>query len=139
MNRLFVGLAVATVVVLGLMAGSAILKKDTEIAGSHFQECETCPEMVVIPPGTFIMGSPETERNRDEDEGQHEVTIAYAFAVSEAPITWDQWEACARDAMCDAQAVEAALRVDVEGKPVEEYLDHGRGNRPVVGVSWWDA
>jgi formylglycine-generating enzyme required for sulfatase activity len=139
MKRLLVGLAVATVVVLGLMAGSAILKKDTEIASSHFQECEMCPEMVVIPPGTFVMGSPETERNRDEDEGQHEVTIAYAFAVSEAPVTWDQWEACARDGMCDGQAVETALRTEVEGQSVEKYLEHGRGDRPVVGVSWWDA
>ena len=98
-----------------------------------------CPEMVVIPPGTFIMGSPETEKDRDKDEGQHKVTIAYSFAVSKGPITWDQWEACARDAMCDGQAVETALRLDREGKPIQNYVDHGRGNHPVVGVSWWDA
>ena len=40
--------------------------------------------MVIIPPGTFIMGSPETEKGRDADEGQHTVTIGYSFAVSKA-------------------------------------------------------
>jgi formylglycine-generating enzyme required for sulfatase activity len=126
-------------VMLGLMAESAMLKDDAALAGRHFKDCAVCPEMVVIPPGTFIMGSPETENNRDSDEGRHKVTIAYSFAVSKAPITWDQWEACARDAMCDGQAVETALRSDGEGNPIEKYVDHGRGDRPVVGVSWWDA
>jgi formylglycine-generating enzyme required for sulfatase activity len=121
------------------MTGLAMSADSAERAGEHFQDCAMCPEMVVIPPGSFLMGSPETEKDRDDDEGQHKVTIAYSFAVSKAPITWDQWEACARDAMCDGQAVETALRIDSEGNPIQDYVDHGRGNRPVVGVSWWDA
>jgi formylglycine-generating enzyme required for sulfatase activity len=109
-------------------------------ANKNFKECNICPEMVVIPPGTFIMGSPETEKYREHDEGQHRVTIDYSFAVSKAPITWDQWEACARDAMCDGQSVETALRKENQGKAeTGEYIDYGRGNRPVVGISWWDT
>ena len=41
--------------------------------------------------------------------------------------------------MCDGQAVETALRLDRDGRPIQNYVDHGRGNHPVVGVSWWDA
>jgi formylglycine-generating enzyme required for sulfatase activity len=130
---------VVIVVTLSLMAGLATSAESAERAGERFQDCAMCPEMVVIPPGAFLMGSPETEKDRDNDEGQHKVRIAYSFAVSKAPITWDQWEACARDAMCDGQAVETALRIDSAGNLIQEYVDHGRGNRPVVGVSWWDA
>jgi hypothetical protein len=104
-----------------------------------FRDCETCPEMVVVPPGTFIMGSPETEKGRDSDEGQHTVVIAYSFAVSKGPITWHLWEACVREGKCDGPSVEAALRLDRDGKPIPNYGGHVRGNHPVVGVSWWDA
>jgi formylglycine-generating enzyme required for sulfatase activity len=107
--------------------------------GRTFQDCATCPEMVVVPAGSFVMGSPDSELGRDKDEGQHKVTIGYSFAVSKYTVTWDQWEACVRDAMCDGMAVEAALRTGLDGKPTKNYADHGRGKRPVVGVSWYDA
>ncbi|MEO8307661.1 MAG: formylglycine-generating enzyme family protein [Pseudomonadota bacterium] len=122
--------------------------------GKSFRDCTVCPEMVVVPSGTFVMGSPATERGRDKDEDQHRVTIGYPFAVSKFPITWDEFEACARDGMCDGQAVETALRTPMTPPPrpattgeqaaapasrPPPYADHGRGNRPVVGVSWWDA
>ena len=139
MKRLHLGIPIMAAAVLSIMGGSAISADAAQRAVKTFKDCEMCPEMVVIPPGTFIMGSPETEKDRDKDEGVHKVTIAYSFAVSKGPITWDQWEACARDAMCDAQAVETALRLDREGRPIQNYADHGRGNHPVVGVSWWDA
>jgi formylglycine-generating enzyme required for sulfatase activity len=119
MQRLHWGFAMMVVAALGLaaeMATSACAPEQR--AGETFQDCATCPEMVVIPPGSFIMGSPETEKNRDKDEVQHKVTIAYSFAASKYPITWDQWEACVRDAMCNGQAVETALRLDREGKPI---------------------
>ena len=138
MKRSHLGIA-AMAAALNLMAGLAPSADIEEPAGKTFKDCAACPEMVVIPSGTFIMGSPETEENRDKDEGQHPVTIAYSFAVSKGPITWDQWEACARDAMCDGQSVETALRFDRDGRPIQQYVDHGRGNHPVVGVSWWDA
>jgi formylglycine-generating enzyme required for sulfatase activity len=139
MKLLRPGILMMTAAVLNIMGGLATPADAAERAAKTFKDCETCPEMVVIPPGTIIMGSPETEKDRDQDEGQHKVTIAYSFAASKGPITWDQWEACARDAMCDGQAVETALRLDRDGKPIQGYVDHGRGNHPVVGVSWWDA
>jgi formylglycine-generating enzyme required for sulfatase activity len=138
MRRLRLGIPTLAAA-LSIMGGLATSEDAASRAAKTFRDCETCPEMVVIPPRTFILGSPETEKDRDKDEGQHKVTITYSFAVSKGPITWDQWEACAREAVCDGQAVETALRLDREGKPIPDYVDHGRGNHPIVGVSWWDA
>ena len=133
------GIPLIIIAVLTIAAGSTACTKAADPAGKVFRDCATCPEMVIIPPGTFIMGSPETEKDRDADEGQHTVVIAYSFAVSKGPITWDQWDACVRDGVCDGSSVEAALRLDRDGKLIQNYVEHVRGNHPVVGVSWWDA
>jgi formylglycine-generating enzyme required for sulfatase activity len=62
----------------------------------HFRECaKDCPEMVVVPGGEFMMGSPPTEEGRYENEGpQHKVTIARPFAVSKFEVTFADWDAC---------------------------------------------
>lgn len=123
-----------------MVSGAMAVRADAaDKAVKAFRDCAACPEMVVIPPGKFVMGSPETEKDRDSDEGQHTVVIAYSFAVSKGPITWDQWDACVRDNMCDGSSVDAALRLDRDGKPIPNYAPHVRGNHPVVGVSWLDA
>jgi formylglycine-generating enzyme required for sulfatase activity len=49
--------------------------KTSAIAADHVaktsMDCDVCPEMVVIPAGAFIMGSPETEKDRDSDSFGH--------------------------------------------------------------------
>ena len=51
-------------------------------------------EMVLIPAGTFMMGSPDDEQDRQENEGpQHEVTISKPFYMSKFEVTQAQWEA----------------------------------------------
>ncbi|MEJ0038128.1 MAG: formylglycine-generating enzyme family protein [Gammaproteobacteria bacterium] len=107
--------------------------------GGTFKECRHCPEMVVIPAGSFIMGTPETESHHRDSERQHRVTIAKPFGVSKTEVTWDQWEACVRDNVCNGAAVDAALRLKLDGTPNPDFVDWGRGTRPVVGVSWYDA
>jgi formylglycine-generating enzyme required for sulfatase activity len=107
--------------------------------GETFQECRYCPEMVAIPAGSFMMGSEDSDPDRQEDEILHRVSIASPFAVSATEITWDQWEACVRDDHCNGFAVESALRLDFNGEPNPDYVDFGRGDRPVVGISWYDA
>ena len=48
----------------------------------EFRDCDTCPKMVVVPPGKFLMGSPASEEDREDEEGpQHQVTISNPFAV----------------------------------------------------------
>ncbi len=117
-------------------AGSAIAAD--MMPGETFEECANCPEMVVVPAGTFIMGSPESDPERRDNELQHEVTIAEPFAIATTPVTWDMWEACVRDARCDGAGVETSLKIQLDGSENPDW-DWGRGDRPVVGVSWYDA
>jgi len=107
--------------------------------GQTFKECRNCPEMVVVPPGAFMMGSPADEPERRDNERQHKVTIARAYAIGKTEVTWDQWEACVRDRRCDGIAVDDALKNREDGTPNPDYKDWGRGTRPVVGVNWFDA
>jgi len=81
--------------------------------------------MVVIPTGSFSMGSPASEPGRGTDEGpQHFVTIGYRFEVSKYPITFEEWDACVSDGGCN-------------NRPADQGW--GRGARPVINVSWDDA
>lgn len=50
-------------------------------------------EFVLIQPGTFMMGSPEDEAGRFEDETLHEVTITKPFYMQNTPVTQKQWKA----------------------------------------------
>ncbi|MGC2079467.1 MAG: formylglycine-generating enzyme family protein [Xanthobacteraceae bacterium] len=98
----------------------ALKPKDT------FKECANCPEMMVVPAGSFTMGSPTSEPGHSADEGpQHTVTIARPFAVGRFEVTFDEWDACAADGGCNGY------------KPSDEGW--GRGRRPVINVSWDDA
>jgi formylglycine-generating enzyme required for sulfatase activity len=59
------------------------------------------PEMVVVPAGRVLMGSPDTEKGRDFTEGpQVVITISKPFAVSKYEVTWDEWEKCVADRGC---------------------------------------
>jgi formylglycine-generating enzyme required for sulfatase activity len=91
-----------------------------------FRECDKCPEMVVVPAGTFVMGSPDSESGHSSDESpQHRVTIAKSFAIGRFAVTFDEWDACVFDGGCGGY------------KPGDEGW--GRGRRPVINVSWGDV
>jgi formylglycine-generating enzyme required for sulfatase activity len=103
-----------------------------------FAECNKCPELVVIPAGSFSMGAPNSESfifmmgspnggqgiGSDEPR-QHKVTIAKPFAVGRVPVTFDEWDACIADGGCNGY------------NPADQGW--GRGKRPVINVSWNDA
>lgn len=95
------------------------------VPGDSFRECaKNCPSLIVIPPGRFLMGSPESERNRARNEGpRHEVTLARAFALSVYAVTFDEWDACVAVGGC---------------RPVPDS-GFGRGRLPVTNVTWDDA
>ncbi len=54
-------------------------------------------KLVRIPAGKFLMGSPETEKNHQIDEVQHEVTISKPFFMGVTHVTVDQFAAFAKD------------------------------------------
>jgi formylglycine-generating enzyme required for sulfatase activity len=124
----------------GTPAETPVGKPKSLKAGQAFKECKNCPDMIVVAAGTFTMGSPLDEPERRENEQQRPVTFARPFALARTTVTWDQWEACVRDSWCDGAAVDLALRTrEQDGQPNPDYKDWGRGTRPVVGVSWFDA
>src|SRR5262249_5647015 len=55
---------------------------------------------VLVPPGTFVMGSPANERDRDADESQHEVEITRPFYIGIHPVTQGQFEEITGDNPC---------------------------------------
>ena len=96
--------------------------------GERFRDCEGtwCPELVVVPAGSFLMGSPESESGRIDNEGPvHQVSIARPFAVGVYEVTFGEWDVCVADGGCGVH------RPDDQG--------WGRGRRPVINVSWEDA
>lgn len=73
--------------------------------GDAFTECAGCPEMMVVPPGSFQMGSPETEKDRIDNEGPlHRVTVR-TFALGKFELTVDQFTAFADETGYDTGAV----------------------------------
>lgn len=63
--------------------------------GTVFKDCEDCPEMVVIPAGSFFMGSPKNEPSRSrggEEEPVNRVKIAAPFALAKTEVTQGQWK-----------------------------------------------
>lgn len=88
-----------------------------------FKECDTCPEMVVIPKGTLMMGTPADELYRFANEGpQHRVTIPRPIAVGRFAITFDEWDACVADGGCH----------DFKG----DDRGFGRGRLPAAGINF---
>lgn len=114
------------------------------IPGWAFQDCPHCPEMLVVPAGKYMMGTPESEERRKKREGpRHEVTIAKPFAIGKYEVTVDEFKAFVkaggrnmsggcRYATSDGWKMDADLSW--------EYSVHRQtGRHPVQCVSWNDA
>jgi formylglycine-generating enzyme required for sulfatase activity len=101
-------------------------REDCLKPGDIFRDCWVCPEMVVVPAGTFTMGSPESENLKTYvDEGpQHEVTIARPFAVGRLEVSYEEWDECVSHRACNH---------------IAEIESWGRGRQPLSNVTWHDA
>lgn len=108
-------------------------------AGQFFRDCnDVCPEMVVVPTGSFIMGSQKTEMDRGADEGPRRLVSVQSFAASKYEITRGQWAAFA------AQTNRPSPRLDCRSinGPYDTWRNPGfeQGeNEPVICVNWNDA
>jgi formylglycine-generating enzyme required for sulfatase activity len=106
----------------------AVHNDDHLPVGAVFQDAPFGPEMVVVPAGKFMMGSPADEPERFDDEGpQHEVTFARPFAVGRHAVTRGQFAA-----FVNATGHEAA-------GPWRKPGFRQNDGHPVVYISWEDA
>jgi formylglycine-generating enzyme required for sulfatase activity len=112
--------------------------------GDSFKDCDVCPEMVIVPAGSFRMGSRKSEKGRDDNEGpEHAVKIARPFALGKFEVTVDQFAAFVKDGGRD---MGSSCDVWQDGKwamrPGRSWQDPGfpqSGTHPVTCVSWDDA
>jgi formylglycine-generating enzyme required for sulfatase activity len=117
--------ATATTLTAGTVQ-SAIEEVDErmESQGSSFEtrlallEGPGDPELVEIPAGSFMMGSPPTERGRNQDESLHGVTISKSFFMGATEVTQEQFRA-------------------ITGWNPSVYS--GCATCPVEAISWYDA
>jgi formylglycine-generating enzyme required for sulfatase activity len=103
-----------------------------------------CPEMVALPKGEFLMGSPQSEEGRNDNEGpQHRVTIGDRFAIGRYPVTVGEYR---RFLEATGHRHEGGIWVWTGSTAKEEasksWSDPGfaqTDRHPVVGVCWRDA
>jgi formylglycine-generating enzyme required for sulfatase activity len=96
--------------------GGATARTDV---GQTFRDCANCPEMVAVAAGSFTMGA-----KTDYADPVHRVTIPSDFAIGRFEVTFEEWDRCVDEGGC-------MTRPDDRG--------WGRGQRPVINVSWLDA
>ncbi len=119
-------------------------------AGQTIKDCADCPEMVVIPAGSFRMGSPDNEKDRwpDGREGPvHEVRIGYSFSLGKHELTRGEFSRFAAASGYKTEAERANGCVAWDGKAwaydaSKNWRNPGfaqTDRHPVVCVSWNDA
>jgi formylglycine-generating enzyme required for sulfatase activity len=93
--------------------------------GKTFRDCPQCPEMVVVPPGTFSQGAaPDDPLATPLEQPRRQVAIGQRFAAGIYEVSMAEWDACVAAGACTAQPVDNGW---------------GRATRPVMMVSWNDA
>ncbi len=91
-----------------------------KMPGETFRDCPECPEMVIIPAGEFDMGSNDAPMEKPI----RRVIISQPIAIGRREVTFAEWDQCVAAGACK-------YRPDDRG--------WGRGDHPVVDVSWDDA
>src|SRR6202034_206819 len=123
-------------------------------AGTVFRDCRACPEMVVLPAGSFTMGSSAEENSWAASHGgslgsvadeapQHQVSLA-SFALGKYDVTRGEYAAFARDTGYPpgdgCGRGRAIFKWEKDPKMTWENPGHAQTDRdPVVCVSWQDA
>jgi len=120
--------------------GTACIKP---ASGQTFRDCPECPEMVVVPAGSFMMGSPASEPERDSDEDQLRVTLAKPLAVGRFAVTRGEFASFVADTKHKTDGgcttwtgSEWKLQSDRSWRSAGFTQDD---RHPVVCVNWDDA
>ena len=106
------------------VSSTASNEADSYRPGTVLRDCEaTCPEMVALAAGSFLMGSASDAPGRVANEGpRHEIHIPHPFAVSRYEITFAEYDVCVADHACQKIAYQ-----------------WGGDRQPATNVSWYDA
>ena len=128
----------------GTTAGAATAAPVSTTPGTVFRDCPACPEMVVIPAGAFVMGSPKSDAfySNDNERPTHPVTIPRPFALAKSEVTRGQFAAFARET--GHPVGNTCHGYDEKGKWVERtgnWQNPGfpqDDSHPVVCVNWDD-
>lgn len=128
-------------------------------AWDEFRDCEDCPLMVIVPAGSFIMGSPPSEQGRQYDEGeQHIVEIERDFSIGKYEVTVAEYSSFVSDTNFN-EADGCFIRTELPTSVIRVPTDDGslpgwrkdpnfswrnpgfrqEGDHPVTCVSWLDA
>ena len=112
-------------------------------AGEIFRDCPNCPEMVVIPAGTFRMGCLSSDDDCYYEFPVHDVTVQ-SFALSKYEVTFDEWDACVADGGCNGyepnhEGTGNSYVIGTGNGDDVGPVIWGRGSRPVINISWDDA
>ncbi len=110
--------------------------------GETFRDCPECPEMVVIPAGSFMMGSQVGEQGRYGWEDPHWVTIPRGFALGKYEVTRGEFAAFVRDTGYDPGVCRVYDGKEWKDDNSTDWRDpkFSQSERhPVVCVSWDDA
>jgi formylglycine-generating enzyme required for sulfatase activity len=99
-------------------------------------------DMIPIPGGTYVMGSPDTEKGRAPDEGpQHPVTIR-PFWMGKTEVTWDEFDVYFKKLDAEQRGDKPSPRdkdADAVSRPTPPYADetfgHGREGQPVLCIT----
>lgn len=119
---------IASIIVTGTAAAKEVVpdpmpvyterqKLEAEIARrmQYLQDCTNCPEMAIIPAGTYRMGASDTGP---------EIVFRKPFAIGRTEVTFNEWNVCVIEGGCTSKPEDAGW---------------GRGRRPVINVSFADA
>ncbi len=139
--------SVLTLTIAGIVAVAGMAAAQTAIdraPGDRWRDCESCPEVIAIPTGTFRMGSPESEADRYDREGPaHEVTIMEPFAIGVYEVTRQEYARFVQEtnhsSVGGCQVNEGAGWIDDAGQNWRNLGFVQTPRHPAVCVSWNDA
>lgn len=142
MKSVFLTIAFSVVAISNADAADAVVAP-----GKVIRDCATCPEIVVLPPGQFTMGTPAGAEELDDDTGespQLDVTIEKAFGLGKTEVTTAQY---AEFVTQSGYKVEPGCRLWNNRwltDPKSDWRGAGqmrapKSTAPVVCVSWDDA
>jgi formylglycine-generating enzyme required for sulfatase activity len=110
---LFISLCILSCFVIQQKTAEA--DEPTPVSIKTIKDCPDCPEMVIVPAGSYDMGSD----SHDDEKPVHKIVITKSFAIGKTEVTQEQW------------------KVVMGNNP--SYFQNCGGNCPVEQVSWFDA